>query len=212
MQVHAPVLRNTQFVGARLGHHDERGGLVDEGAGRHQLGKGEAHVGVVLRECGDGLCAVARPTRRQRVGLGHCGKACKKACAGFAVRIDRLPCRAAQRLSDERVHRNRRAHAVRLFFCGVHVLHATQPIGQGRRVFTPLQRQARALGRELRAKRLAAHDQRRLRFATCDALTSASEQHLRRIATLRGVNQIGRVLCTQAPGHGPGRVDQLAKG
>jgi len=213
------LVRDAELVGTRFGHHDERGRLVDEGAGRHELGVREAHEGVLRVHLGDLLGAVPLAARGERVVPGHGGEACKELGAGFAVLVDRLPRGVAQGLPDERVHCDGRAHAVLLFGLGVHVLracgpersHARELVGRGGGVLAPLQLQTSALGRELGAQRLAAHDQRRLRLSLRDAFARAREHH-QRIAALRGTHEVRGVRRAHALRDGPRRIRELAEG
>ena len=211
VQEDALILRNAQFIRARFGHDDEGGRLIDEGAGRHQLGVGEAHQRVVCRDRTDLFSAVALATRGERIVLGDCGKSCEQFRTGLAVFVDSLARCVAQRLADQCVHRDGRAHAVLLFGFGVHALHAVQLVRSGRRVLAPLQLQAGALGCKLAAQRFAPHDERRLRFAVGDALAGARQHHHRRVAALWRIDKVCCFCRAHALGYRPWCVGELTE-
>ncbi len=189
VQEHPTLARDAQLARSRHAGHHHRCRLVDEGVGIHQPRVRVADPAVALVDRHQLRRAVALAPRGQRVVTRHRGKARHQRADGLLVRVDRAPARAAQCVLEQRVHDDRRAHAVQVLVVAPATPRVADQLRRAARLLGPQARRGTgALQAVLRTQRLAAAQQRGAQPAAGDLFGEQVQQVLRHVAAAVAVD------------------------
>ena len=182
MQEHPFAFGDAQFArDLDRGHHD-RGGLVDEGVGVQEarIRKPDPAVFVIDRhQLPTGATFAAGG---QRIGGRHAREPGHQFADDRHVLLDGAPARAADRVLEQRIHRDRGAHVVLVFVIVPAAPGVTDQFRLAARVFGPGHRQVGPLDPVLGAQRLAAAQQGAAHLAARNRFGEFIDQVLRHVA------------------------------